>query len=120
MKRFFTLLLFLTLILEACGGGSDATQPPATPPATLEAVIPDTGVSSTSEAIKHTVIPGDLPAEKVNHAGDQDSSTLADKHRATGGDRFTFGHFERPFNSNTMDVYYPNIDIEDFTLYVDD
>ncbi len=123
MKRFFTLLIFLTFVLEACGAGagSDASQPSATePPATLEAVIPDTGTLSTSEAIKHTVIPGDLPAEKANHAGDQDSSTLADKHRATGGDRFTFGRFERPFNANTMDVYYPNIDIQDFTVYVDD
>src|SRR5258706_12475946 len=107
MKRFFTLLIFLTFVLEACGAGagSGATQPSATePPATLEAVIPDTGTLSTSEAIKHTVIPGDMPAEKVNNAGDQDSSTLASKNRATVVDRLTFGRFERPFNASTMDV----------------
>jgi len=64
-------------------------------------------------------MPGELPADQSGHVGDQDSSTTAKEKRAPGGDRFTFGRFERPFNANTMDVYYPYEDIQDTFIYQD-
>lgn len=124
-KILFLNLFLISIVLMACGGrGGEA--PAATEAAATEAptandgIIPNTGGSETSAGIEHKVVPGELPEQTTNHAGDQDSSTMADKNRATGGDRFTFGRFERPFNANTMDVYFGNIDIQDFTVFVDD
>ena len=122
MKRVSILFLSLMFIFGACSGaqpvatGVDAAEPPATQaPATEVPVIPDTGSN-----VLHTVIPVSLPAEKFNHAGDQDSFPMADKKRAPSGDRFTFDRFERTFNANTMDQYFGNLDIQDFTVFVDD
>ncbi len=55
----------------------------------------------------------------MNHTGDYDSSKTEDERRAPGGDRFLLGQFERPFNAETMDIYYPDLDIEDVNVYED-
>jgi hypothetical protein len=70
--------------------------------------------------IHHDVVPGDLPKDRVNHSGDSDSSITADQNRAPSGDRFTLGQFERPFNANTMDQYFPYLDIQDAQIFLDD
>lgn len=77
-------------------------------------------VPPTEIGIQHTIIPVDLPAERSSHAGDFDSSLSADKREASGGDRFTFGRFERPFNAQTMDVYLSQIDIVDTYVFQDE
>lgn len=73
-----------------------------------------------TEGVQHVMIPGDLPVEQSGLAGDQDSSTTAADNRAPGGDRFTFGRYERPFNADVMDVYYPYLDIQTSEFYQDD
>jgi hypothetical protein len=124
MKRVSILFIFLIFVIVACSGnaapgaaGVNATEPPAT-----SEVIPDTGSATEppTPEIVHKVIPSELPENRANHAGDQDSSVLADKKQASGGDRFTFSQFERPFNGNSMDIYYANLDILDVTLFTDD
>jgi hypothetical protein len=126
MKKLFVLasvFISLGVILGACALlGEPATAPPATESSTVPIdvpLIPETGASPAPELIEHQTIPGDLPTERSNHAGDQDSSTTADQKRATDGDRFTFGRFERPFNSQTMDIYFPNMDIVDVSIFTD-
>jgi hypothetical protein len=84
-----------------------ATVLPASPP-------------PTEVAIQHSVIPVNLPAERSSHAGDYDSSTSAAQKVAAGGDRFTFGRFERPFNANTMDVYFSQLDLVDTYVFQDE
>ncbi|MBN1302858.1 MAG: hypothetical protein JXA13_00380 [Anaerolineales bacterium] len=83
-----------------------------------EAVIPITGATEETPAeepgvpvITHVDVPGGLPEERITSTGDQDSSISADQRRSPGGDRFTFNEFERPFNANTMDIYFPDLDI---------
>src|SRR3990170_1088898 len=94
-----TLVVLLTLIVTvlACNlpGPGNATEisPTITTDITTEIQAPPTEIP-----IQHLVIPIDLPAERSSHAGDYDSSTTAGKKVAAGGDRFTFGRFERPFN----------------------
>jgi hypothetical protein len=110
-----TQVLLLGLILiQACSlpGLSQSTptpQPPAAEP------IPVTGPQQPD--IEHQDVPVALPAERSGHAGDYVSS---DSKSAVGGDRFTLGLFERPFNANTMDVYFPSLDIIDTFVYQDD
>jgi len=112
------LVLVLACNLNAAGPATEqaATDTPTTAPQTRPASPP----SATAPVIEHKDIPVNLPAERRNQAGDHDSSTTAAQKRAPGGDRFTFGRYERPFNANTMDKYYPYLDIVDTAFYEDD
>jgi hypothetical protein len=85
-------------------------------------VAPPTEMPSappTELPVQHQVIPVALPVDRSSHAGDYDSSISASKKSSAGGDRFTFGRFERPFNANTMDKYFPSLDIVDTFVYQD-
>jgi hypothetical protein len=42
---------------------------------------------------------------------DSDSSVTAAQHHPQGGDYFNINLFERPFNTNTQDTYFPQVDI---------
>jgi hypothetical protein len=66
------------------------------------------------------MVPVDLPSSRSGHAGDQDSSVTAKQKKAPGGDKFSQDQFERPFNANTMDTYFPYLDIQDTLVYEDD
>jgi hypothetical protein len=102
------------------------TALPATEEATTKAtplsptLTPAAPPTDTSPAIQHNEVPVNLPAERKNQAGDHDSSETASQKRAPGGDRFTFGRFERPFNANSMDVYFPYLDILNTAFYEDE
>ena len=113
------------LILAACSlpDSSTAQETPtstAAPTQALPTDIPTETPIPTATPIPHESIPGELPAERSSQAGDQDSSVTSDQKRVQGGDRFTFGRYERPFNAESMDVYFPYLDIQDTLIYQDD
>ena len=117
-KTAVAALAFCAFV-SACGQQPNPTDAPvANAVQTAEAVVPDT--MPTEAAIQHKVLPVDFPAERTNEASDYDSSSTAAKKIVTSGDRFTFGWFERPFNANTMDVYFPNLDIVDALIHQDE
>lgn len=114
----------LVLVL-ACGSTSEATPTSKAP--TLVTSTPVTGSPSnastatpTDAEIAHEFIPADLPKDRSDHAGDYDSSGTAQENRSNGGDRFSFERFERPFNAETMDIYFPELDIVETYIYEDD
>jgi hypothetical protein len=109
----FHFAMILLVLLAGCAPGSAPPPPDAGPGAA------DTPVSTTV-LIQHQATPADLPDQHSAGVGDQDSSGTADQKRAPGGDRFTFGQFERPFNADTMDAYFPYLDIQDASIYQDD
>ncbi len=124
LKTVAYLSFLLMVSLSGCNLGLSApvedvmeeTQP----------VIPITGgnesgpVATDTATVQHETVPGNLPEKQSGLAGDQDSSSTAPDKRAPDGDRFTFGRYERPFNANEMDVYYPAIDIINTQVYQDD
>ncbi len=127
------IMSIVIIVIMACGTTSTATEVAATAEPLANGSIPSTGdgesVSTTGAdgstpvagtGIQHVVIPVGIPADRSSHAGDHDSSTTAEIKQAAGGDRFTFGKFERPFNAETMDVYYPNLDIVDTFVFQDE
>ena len=122
-KRILVSFAVLLLAALACVSSSTpvATEAPLVQPPTLVPVIPSsTSVpTAASTSIPHLDIPNELPAERSSFAGDQDSFITSAEKRAPGGDRFTFGRFERPFNTDPMDVYYPHLDIQEDTVYRD-
>ena len=117
--KFHLFLLSLIVTMFACGTGT-ATPALSEDPTQIVVVTSTIDASPVPTAIVHTMVPGEFPAEPSGIVGDQDSSVTADEKRAPSGDRFTFSHFERPFNADTMDVYFPSIDIQGATFFQDD
>ncbi len=75
--------------------------------------------TSTSVPKQQGVAPVDLPLNHTDQATDTNSSVDATKKRAPGGDSFVNDLYERPFNANTMDKYFPYLDIVDTQGYID-
>jgi hypothetical protein len=87
-------------------GANDA--PAAAPPA------------ATPTEVFQGAMPVGLPAERADQAGDIDSSPNAHRAQVSGGDVFVHGLYERPFNPDLMDKYFPYLDIVDTQGYTDD
>ena len=120
--RFTVAIITIVAAMLACNSSSTATevvptnQPPTEPVAVVETA---TNPPPTEIPILHQIFPVDLPSSRSGQAGDQNSSVTANQKKSNGGDKFTFEQFERPFNANTMDVYFPELDIIDTLVYQD-
>jgi len=122
MKKSFRVIgLTMVLLLSACNLGAQQETPVTQVAEDVATATPEDEQvpEPVATEVQHEMIPGELPEERDGLAGDQDSSITAQENRAPGGDRFTFGRFERPFNTNPMDVYYPEIDILVSEVYTD-
>lgn len=109
--RFFWMAFALIIVSLACQNTSDAnsTDISETNPTALPTNPVQAGVSPVS-----------LPEKRENQAGDPDSSANADRKLVSGGEKFVRGLFERPFNAETMDTYFPYLDIVDTQGFKDD
>lgn len=119
------LVILPAIILAACSAsespqstGDSTLEVPASTEAPLNA--PSNDALPTEASITHTIIPINLPGVSNGAAADFDSSKVIPNGTLVGGDRFTFGRFERPFNANTMDTYFPEIDIINTEIFQDD
>jgi hypothetical protein len=118
-SRTFMAILLLVIATLACG--APAAEVPTEAPTEAVTEAPATEVVEAPPAqIQHTTIPVSLPANQNGQAGDFDSSKVLSSGSLVGGDRFTFGRLERPFNANTMDVYYGELDIVNTEVFQDD
>jgi hypothetical protein len=101
--RISALVVLFLLFASACQAKGGSVQTPA-------------GGATSNPGIA----PVDLPAARNDEAGDVDSHKNARQKAAAGGDVFVSGLYERPFNSNTMDKYFPYLDIVDTRGFKDD
>ncbi len=119
MKKLFICLSIaagLLLILAACNLGKAPEKPSADIALPTSTSTPE----PTPTVIQHRSVPSaQLPEEQSGLAGDQNSAETAVQKHPPGGDRFTYGRFERPFNANTMDTYFPELDIQAMMTYQD-
>jgi len=103
----------LLLAATACQGKSTPVEvisiPSVAPPPSDTATAPFQGA-----------IPVAFPVERAGRTGDVDSSANAAKKLVSGGEEFVHGLYERPFNADTMDKYFPFLDIVDFQGFMDD
>lgn len=121
IRKLLSVFIVLLLAMLACGVN-------ATPTDTASTEEPNASTISTATSLvvvdtstpTHLMRPNELPTTQSGSAGDQDSSSTASENRASSGDRFTFSRYERPFNANSMDVYYPYLDIQGALLYEDE
>ena len=123
--KFRTSLLLISALVFVMACGLPAatstevaeTEAPAATDAPTESAPPPT---DAAPVIQHTDIPVNLPEKQSGQAADFDSSKVLETKTSIGGDRFTFGRFERPFNANTMDMYYAELDIVNTEVLQDD
>ena len=120
--RVMFLLMVMFVFVAACSlpGTSSSSDVVATEEAATEVASITESAPPTDPAIQHTTIPIGLPEKQSGEAGDFNSVNVIANKSVIGGDRFTFGRFERPFNANTMDVYFPELDIVYTQAYQDD
>ena len=136
MKKKFLLIVSILLILACSLPGTTATPtvideisvgvavagtqtalafveapPNATTEVVVPSVIPATQPPSPTATITHLLTPAEPPSFYESYVPDRNSSSTASKHAANGGENFAEGLYERPFNANTMDIYYPDLDI---------
>jgi hypothetical protein len=121
------LMIGMIVIIQACSVISPTSVLPTAQPVTETPVTsvaePAGGLDNlpaTESVIQHTSLPVNLPMERYGRASDFDSSKVSGKRPTIGGDRFTYGQFERPFNANAMDVYFSQLDIVNTLVYQDE
>jgi hypothetical protein len=86
---------------------------------TAEPVQPTNTETPTTKPIVHVVTPREPPGGSLSEITDRNSSAFATQKRTNGGDSFVSNLYERPFNANTMDTYFPDLDITRARLFQD-
>ncbi len=121
--RISFLLMSVLVFVLACGIPAATSTEVAETEAPAATDAPTESAPSPIDAtpdIQHTDFPINLPENQSGQAGDFDSSKVLENKTLIGGDRFTYGRFERPFNANTMDIYFSQLDIVDTKVHQDD
>lgn len=98
--------------LSAAGVEEEAEELP--PPSEEEAEKPAITETPTPTVV-HLTHPADPPYHE-SWMYDPDSSSTASEHRASRGEYYQVLLFERPFNADTMDIYFPDLDITQASL----
>ncbi len=114
LRPGFVIVSMILVAATACSLQTPGSKSSATGQA------PQAPGSGPVAATQAGVSPVDLPASRLDEGGDVNSIKNAKKKSVSGGDIFIDGLFERPFNANTMDTYFPYLDITDTQGYKDD
>jgi hypothetical protein len=104
--RSIWAFVILILAMMACNG---ITTPTPTPAPTATSPAPTTAPQPTPTHAG--VSPVDLPSQRLDQADDVNASSMTESRNITSGDTYVQGSYERPFNANTMDTYFPYLDI---------
>lgn len=120
-RTSYRLILFCGALLLAALACQSSFPTGVSPTVTIVSVSPTAGVTAPApEPAQTGLVPVNLPAKRSDQASDVNSSVDATKRMAPGGDSFVNGLYERPFNANTMDTYFPYLDIVDTQAFKDD
>ncbi|MCX7608824.1 MAG: carboxypeptidase-like regulatory domain-containing protein [Anaerolineales bacterium] len=122
MKKIVLYLFGMFLLMIACNFQREITITIEESPTATATISPTEtpAPTATSTPIPHVMIPSDLPASWKSDITDPDTSQYADERRSPGGDYPTVNLFERPFNTDPMDRYYPELDIIRTRLFYDE
>jgi len=116
----------MLVFLLACNTPTNTTPDATEPASDDDTILVDVEATESAPAtevppsVQHTDIPVAAPANTSGKVSDFDSSKVLETKSLIGGDRFTFGRFERPFNANVMDTYFAGLDIVITEVYQDD
>lgn len=114
-RNHFVWMLSLFIIVSlACQGTSAVVE------TTPTSDSPTQPLEGGTVPVQVGIAPVSLPEKRANQAGDEDSAHNADRKMVSGGEKFVRGWYERPFNADTMDTYFPYLDIVDTQGYKDE
>lgn len=115
--------VILLISMLACSLGGSATGQPSQPTDTSAPVVEPPVVVATDTAtpppIVHVMLPSAPPAGHDSEVTDRDTSLVAAERRAMGGENFALNLFERPFSTDPMATYFPEIDITRARIYME-
>ncbi len=135
-RRIFTIgtaVLVVGIVITACSSPGAATVP-AVPVSQSQTLSKNTSAPLGNSSAKPIPLTGysltpnsnqSAPINHISHPGtpafgptitDVDSSLMAAQHYPPSGDNFNNDLFERPFNANAQDNYFPQIDILQSTM----
>ncbi len=100
--------VLLILAMIACTGTTPPTPTPAPAPTSTS---PTTQSAPKPTPTHRGLAPTDLPSQQLDQTDDANSSSQAAAKNISTGDIFVQGSYERPINANTMDTYFPYLDI---------
>ena len=100
-----------TTSLSLTDQAKQTLSPVATSAQETLAVLPSLLLTVATQNIVHQMMPGDPGINHESGMTDADSSSSAASKSAAAGENFSAGLYERPFNANTMDQYFPALDI---------
>jgi hypothetical protein len=112
--HYLSMAMALLILAAACNMPGASVGVVSTP------VVSPGPPMVTATAPFQGAVPIGLPAKRADHAGDIDSHANAHKKAVSGGDVFVQGLYERPFNKDPMDKYFPYLDIVDTQGFMDD
>jgi hypothetical protein len=112
---FSLIFSSLIFVVSACNVPTNSSTPTSSAPVQVT-TIPTT---SAPDPKQQGVSPVNLPQNRSDNATDINSSVDAKNKTVPGGDQFVNNLFERPFNANSMDTYFPYIDIVDTQGFLD-
>ncbi|MBI9047976.1 MAG: carboxypeptidase regulatory-like domain-containing protein [Anaerolineaceae bacterium] len=96
---------------QAAAGEEVPLVDPVEPvPEESESELP-TETPEPTATIEHKVIPGEAPAGNQSSMTDPSSANTAGELRTNAGEYFAQNLYERPFNGDPMDTYFPDLDI---------
>ncbi len=116
LYRLIWVSSVLILAILACQGTNKAPGTSTSLPSTSS---PAQAQDPTSDPVMKSDVPTALPQPPLDSADDVDSSSMATSKNVTSGDTFVQGQYERPFNANAMDTYFPYLDIVHIKGYKD-
>ena len=115
LNRLAWMLGALLVVVLACQGTGSASNS-GTPTSQANTTTSPTQAATLISAMP----PANLPATALDQADDVNSSSMATAKSVSSGDYFVQGIYERPFNANTMDTYFPYMDIVHIQGFMDD
>ena len=115
LNRLLWVSGMIMILTTACQGAASAPNTPTNPPPPPTSAPPQ----ATPTQVQVSDVPVVLPLKPLDAEGDVDSSSMATAKNEPSGDNFAQGLFERPFNANTMDTYFPYMDIVRIKGYTD-
>ena len=118
--HFFLMCCIFFIAALACNAQTNLSTPTSTAAVLPTMAPPNPPLRFPSMTKQKAGAPASLPETRSDQAGDPDSSIDAHKKMVPGGDTFVNDLYERPFNTNTMDTYFPNYDIVDTQGFKDD
>jgi hypothetical protein len=117
LNRLAWMLGALLAVGLACQGTGSASNSGA--PTSQSSAVTSSSPTQAATLIS-AMPPANLPATPLDQAVDPDSSSMATAKNVSSGDVFVQGLYERPFNANTMDTYFPYMDIARIQGFMDD